>query len=226
MSKNNVLEFLCSVSDAKYKDFSVRLIPNISSESFIGVRTPILRHFAKNMIKSGMANAFIKELPHKYFEENQLHAFILSSLHDFDKVISGTEIFLPFVDNWATCDQMSPCVFKNNLDVLLPYVKKWIKSEKVYTVRFGIKTLMQYWLDDNFDKKYICLVADIKSDEYYVNMMRAWYFATGAAKQFESFLPFFKRGRIDEWTRIHAIQKACESFRVSNKNKKILCSLR
>lgn len=224
MLKNDVLKILYAAADASYKDFSARLIPNVSSELFIGVRTSVLRQLAKNMIKSDVAQNFIKDLPHKYFEENQLHAFILSETRDFDVALRGIEQFLPFVDNWATCDQMSPHIFKKHLDVLLPYVKKWIKSRHVYTVRFGIKLLMQYWLNDNFDEKYIDLVVNIKSDEYYINMMRAWFFATGAAKQFEKFLPWFEH--IDEWTRLRAIQKACESFRVSPENKKILRSLR
>ena len=227
MTQNNdVLKSLYAVQDIAYRDFNSALIPNISPEFFIGVRTPILRNIAKDMVKSGVANDFISNLPHKFFEENQLHAFIVSEIRDFDKAIFETERFLPFINNWATCDQMSPRVFKKNLDALMPRVCVWIKSKDVYAVRFAIKTLMQYWLDDNFDKKYADMVADIKSDEYYVNMMRAWYFATGAAKQFDRILPYLKPGRIDEWTRLRAIQKATESFRVSDKNKQKLRSLR
>lgn len=220
----DVLKMLYAARDTVYRDFNSALIPNIKNDFFIGVRTPVLKKIAKDMIKSGTAADFIAQLPHKYFEENQLHAFIISEIKDFDTAIFETERFLPFVDNWATCDQMSPRVFKKNLSKLLPYVKKWIKSNHVYTVRFGVKTLMQYWLDDNFDEKYANLVANIKSDEYYINMMRAWYFATTAAKQFDRILPYFSR--IDEWTRKRAIQKAIESYRVSEKHKEILRSLR
>lgn len=220
----DVLKMLYAARDTVYRDFNSALIPNIKNDFFIGVRTPVLKKIAKDMIKSGTAADFIAQLPHKYFEENQLHAFIISEIKDFDTAISETERFLPFVDNWATCDQMSPRVFKKNLSKLLPYVKKWIKSNHVYTVRFGVKTLMQYWLDDNFDEQYANLVANIKSDEYYINMMLAWYFATAAAKQFDRILPYFSS--IDEWTRKRAIQKAIESYRVSEKHKEILRSLR
>lgn len=222
MNKNNILDILYANADAVYRDFNSKLIPNISSDLFIGVRTLLLRKLAKDMIKSGVYKDFIADLPHKYFEENQLHAFILSELHDFDFVICETERFLPYINNWATCDQMSPKVFKKNKDTVLKYIYKWIKSKDAYAVRFGVKNLMQYWLDDEFNKKYADMVADIKSDEYYVNMMRAWYFATAIAKQYEHILPYLKAGRIDNWTRLRAIQKAIESFRVSEKHKQEL----
>lgn len=223
---NNVLNLLYAAEDKAYKDFSVRLIPNLSPCVFIGVRTPILRQIACDMVKNNTYKDFISDLPHQYFEENQLHAFIISQIRNFDTALRETECFLPYIDNWATCDQMSPRVFKKQLDILFVHVCNWIKSDDVYTVRFGIKMLMQYWLDDNFDEKYANMVADIKSDEYYINMMRAWYFATGSAKHFDMFLPYFKHGRIDEWTRLRAIQKAVESLRVPIKNKEILKSLR
>ncbi len=224
--KNDIVKSLYALQDAVYGDFSAKLIPNISRDCFIGVRTPQLRKLAKDMVKSGEYKDFISYLPHKYFEENQLHAFIISEIHDFDMAIKETERFLSYVDNWATCDQMSPRVFKKNLGVVEKYVSKWIKSKDVYMVRFGIKTLMQYWLDDNFDIRYADMVANIKSKEYYINMMRAWYFATAAAKQFDAVLPYFRRGKLDEWTRLRAIQKATESFRVSDKHKEILRALR
>ena len=224
--KNDILKSLYAASDTVYRDFNSALIPNISHDLFIGVRTPMLRQIAKNMIKSGEYKDFISNLPHKYFEENQLHAFILSYLHDFNVVINELERFLPYVDNWATCDQLSPVVFKKNKDLVLKYIYKWIKSKHVFTVRFAVKTLMQYWLDDDFDKKYVNLVANIKSDEYYVNMMRAWYFATAAAKQFDNVFYFFENGKIDEWTRRRAIQKALESYRVSDEHKQKLRMLR
>lgn len=223
---NHITESLYTAQDTAYRDFNSKLIPNVSKDLFIGVRTPVLRKIAKDIIKSGDAKSFISILPHKYFEENQLHAFILSQIPDFDFVIKETERFLPYVNNWATCDQMSPRVFKKNLDIVYKYVCKWIKSKDVYTVRFAVKVLMQYWLDDNFDEKYADMVANIKSKEYYINMMRAWYFATAAAKQFDKILPYFKPGRIDEWTRLRAIQKALESYRISDKNKQILRGLR
>ena len=224
--KNDIIKSLYVLQDTVYGNFSAKLIPNISRDCFIGVRTPQLRKLAKDMVKSGEYKDFISSLPHRFFEENQLHAFILSEIPDFNTVIKETEKFLPFVNNWATCDQMSPRVFKKNLKFLEKYVGKWIKSKDIYTVRFAVKTLMQYWLDNNFDIKYADMVAGIKSEEYYINMMRAWYFATAAAKQFDTVSAYFQRGKLDEWTRLRAIQKACESFRVSDKHKEILRALR
>lgn len=224
--QKDMLKTLYALQDAVYGDFSAKLIPNISRDCFIGVRTPQLRKMAKDMVKSGEYKDFISCLPHRFFEENQLHAFIISEMHDFDMAIKETERFLPYVNNWATCDQMSPHVFKKNLGVIEKYVSKWIKSKDVYSVRFGIKTLMQYWLDDEFDIKYADMVAGIKSKEYYINMMRAWFFATAIAKQFDAVLPYFRCGKLDEWTRLRAIQKATESFRVSNEHKEILRVLR
>ena len=218
----SVIDSLYAAQDTAYRDFNSKLIPNLSPDLFIGVRTPVLRKVAKEMIKSGIANAFILNLPHKYFEENQLHAFIISDIQDFDIVIKEIERFLPYVNNWATCDQMSPRAFKKNLNILYKHVCKWINSGNTYSVRFGILCLMRYWLDDNFDIKYADIIADIKSDEYYINMMRAWYFATAGAKHFEKILPYFKSGRIDEWTRKRAIQKAIESYRIMPENKVIL----
>ncbi len=223
MIKNqDILKNLYANADTVYRDFNSKLIPNISSDLFIGVRTPQLRNMAKDLIKSGKSNDFIACLPHHFFEENQLHAFVLSEMADFDTVIREIERFLPYIDNWATCDQLSPKVFKKNKNMLLKYVYKWIKSKHVYTARFGIKMLMQYFLDEDFDIRYADMVADIKSDEYYVNMMRAWYFATASAKQYNSILLYLKPGRIDNWTRLRAIQKSIESYRVSEKHKQEL----
>ena len=219
-TNNDILKTLYALQDAVYRDFNSGLIPNLPRDSFIGVRTPQLRKLAKDITKSGMADEFLAQLPHKYFEENQLHAFILSYMHEFDIVIREIRRFLPYVDNWATCDQLSPMVFKKHKDDLLKYVYKWVKSKHTYTARFGIKMLMQYWLDDDFDEKYVDIVANIKSDDYYVNMMRAWYFATGLAKQYERILPYLHR--LDDWTRKRTIQKSLESYRVSDKHKEEL----
>ena len=224
LTNKNILDSLCKLRDSRYKNFIAKLIPDIPIDSFIGVRTPRLRQLAKDIIKSGIANKFIVVLPHKFFEENQLHAFILSCLSDFEFVIQETDCFLPYVDNWATCDQLSPHVFKKNKDILLKYVLKWVKSKHIYTVRFGIKMLMQYWMGDDFDEKYVKIVVNIKSDEYYVNMMRAWYFATGLAKHYNRILQYLQK--LDDWTRKRAIQKALESFCVSDEHKKELRSLK
>lgn len=224
--KDDVLKSLYAAQDTAYRDFNSKLIPGVSKKFFIGVRTPVLRKLAKEIVKSGTYNDFISCLPHKFFEENQLHAFIISEIKDFDIAIKETERFLPYIDNWATCDQLNPHILKNNPDCLYKHVCKWIKSPDVYSVRFAVKVLMQYWLDDKFDQKYADMVAKIKTDEYYINMMRAWYFATAAAKQYNQILPYFKPGKIDEWTRVRAIQKALESFRVSDTHKKELRALK
>ena len=223
---DNIIKTLYAVADAGYRDFQSALVPTINKKNVIGVRTPILRKMARDMVKSGEYKDFISKLPHKYFEENQLHAFIISEIKDFDIVVNEVSRFLPYIDNWATCDQMSPIVFKKNRNLLLNYINKWINSKDVYAVRFGVLGLMRYFLDEKFDIKYVNIVADINSDEYYINMMRAWYFATAAAKHFEKVLPYFKFGRIDEWTRKHAIQKAVESYRISAKNKETLRKMR
>ena len=212
--------------DDSYKDFNSKLIPNISNNLFIGVRTPDLRKLAKKIIKLNIDDYFISELPHKYFEENQLHAFILSNIPEFDLAIEKIDKFLPYVNNWATCDQMSPKSFTKNTNKLIPFINKWIKSNNPFTVRFGILNLMRYFLDDKFDTKYSNIVAKIKSDEYYVNMMRAWYFATALAKQYDNILPYFKNKKLDTWTHNHAITKACESLRIPEIHKKTLKALK
>ena len=224
MNKTKILDLLYAAADKGYKDFNSSLIPTVDKDCFIGVRTPVLRKIARNIIQSGNADDFIACIPHKFFEENQLHAFIISTFHDFDVAIHAVDKFLPFVDNWATCDQMSPKVFTKNTEKLLPYVKKWIKSKHVYTVRFAVLCLMRCFSDSGFNTKYADMVLNIKSDEYYVNMMRAWYFATAAAKHFKEALLYFKK--LDSWTRARTIQKAIESYRVSPQNKLILKSLK
>lgn len=222
--ENKILKSLYAVADVEYRNFQSALIPTINKKSVIGVRTPILRKMARDMVKSGEYKDFISRLPHKYFEENQLHAFIISLIKDFDIGVYEVSRFLPYIDNWATCDQMSPKVFVKNVDKLLPYIKKWIKSKHVYTVRFGVLCLMRYFLDDKFDVKYLDIVAKIKSNEYYVNMMRAWYFATAVAKHFDDVLPYLQK--LDDWTRGRTIQKALESYRVIDVHKQKLRSLK
>ncbi len=218
--ENKILKSLYAVADVEYRNFQSALIPTINKKSVIGVRTPVLRKMARDMVKSGEYKDFISRLPHKYFEENQLHAFIISLIKDFDIGVYEVSRFLPYIDNWATCDQMSPKVFVKNVDKLLPYIKKWIKSKHVYTVRFGVLCLMRYFVDDKFDVKYLDIVAKIKSNEYYVNMMRAWYFATAVAKHFDVVVPYLQK--LDDWTRGRTIQKALESYRVIDVHKQKL----
>ena len=222
--KNMIVNSLYAAADAVYRDFNSKLIPNIDKGKIIGVRTPVLRAMARDMAKSGVYKDFIHKLPHKYFEENQLHAFIISGFRDFDSAVRAVDEFLVYVDNWATCDQMSPKVFAKNTDKLLPCIKKWLRSKHVYTVRFAVLCLMRYYMNANFDTKYADMVLGIKSDEYYVNMMRAWYFATAAAKHFDLVYPYFER--LDSCTRARAIQKAIESYRVSPEHKVKLSALR
>ncbi|MBQ7275461.1 MAG: DNA alkylation repair protein [Clostridiales bacterium] len=219
-------ERLMELQDTGYRDMQKKIIPTVDPDSIIGVRTPALRALAKEMLKSGDYKSFLNELPHKYFEENQLHAFILSGMKDFDECMDELEKFLPFVDNWATCDQMSPKIFKKHKDELLKHIKVWIKSDKTYTVRFGVGMLMEHFLDDDFDLKYPEMAARIRSDEYYVNMMIAWYFATALAKQYESIIPFIEQKRLAPWTHNKAIQKSVESYRITDEQKAYLKSLK
>ncbi len=216
---------LFSLRDEKFADFNSKLMPDIVRENVIGVRTPALRKYAREL-SDDAAGDFIKRLPHKYFEENQLHAFILSGVCDFDVCIKLVNEFLPYVDNWATCDQLLPRVFAKHTDELLKYIKQWIKSKHTYTVRFGIGQLMRFYLENNFDVSYAEMVAKIKSDEYYVNMMRAWYFATALAKNYDEVLPFVENKVLDNWTHNKTIQKAIESYRISDEQKRVLRKLK
>ena len=217
---------LFELQDEKYRDFQVKLIPTVDPSAVIGVRTPELRKLAKELLKSGDTDSFLDALPHEYFDENQLHAFILSGMKDFTKCMTGVCGFLPFIDNWATCDQLSPKVFRKNKEDLLCHIKKWLKSDKTYTVRFAAGMLMQHYLDDDFDPEFPEMVAAIESDEYYINMMRAWYFATALAKQYDAVLPFIEGKRLDKWTHNKTIQKAVESYRITAEQKDYLKSLR
>ncbi len=217
---------LFQMRDEKYRDFQVKLIPSADPDSVIGVRTPALRAFAKRLGGTEDAQEFLNDLPHAYFDENQLHAFILSGMKDFDVCVGEVGKFLPFVDNWATCDQMSPKIFKKHRTELLPHIRNWISSGKTYTVRFAVGMLMEHFLEEDFDIAYPELVSGIHSEEYYVNMMRAWYFATALAKQYERILPFIEENRLDKWTHNKAIQKSLESYRIGNERKAYLKSLK
>ena len=217
---------LFELQDLKYRDFQAGLIPNIEKNLFIGVRTPELRKLAKEIANDEDTASFLKDVPHKYFDENQLHAFIISLGKNFDETVDAVEAFLPYVDNWATCDQLSPKVFKKHKKELLPYIKKWIKSEKTYTVRFAIGMLMEHYLDEDFDVRYPKMVAGVKSDEYYINMMIAWYFATALAKQYDAIIPFIENECLEAWTHNKAIQKSVESRRISTAQKEYLKTLK
>ena len=222
----SIRETLFSLREEKFAAFQARLIPNVAPERVIGVRTPALRKLAKTLRGSGQAEEFLKALPHEFFEENNLHAFLLCEMKDFEACVQAVEDFLPYVDNWATCDQMSPGVFRKNKQALLPHIRRWIASERCYTRRFGIGMLMSHFLDEDFREEYLSLVSDIRSEEYYVNMMIAWYFATALAKQYEAALPYLENRRLDPWVHNKAIQKALESFRVSDGHKTYLKTLK
>ena len=204
----------------------VKIISTVEPSSIIGVRTPELKAMAKEILKSGDYEDFLNDLPHKYFEENQLHAFILSGMKDAESCFEELEKFLPYVDNWATCDQMSPKVFKKHKDELLKRVKEWIRSDETYTVRFGVGMLMEHFLDDDYDVKYPEMVAKLRSDEYYVNMMIAWYFATALAKQYDTIIPYIEKKKLDKWTHNKAIQKSVESYRITDEQKTYLKTLK
>lgn len=217
---------LFDMRDEKYQQFNSSLIPNVSSKLVIGVRTPELRKYASELARREDIGSFLSALPHEYFEENQLHAFIIEKTKDYDKCLAQVEEFLPFIDNWATCDQCAPKVLLKNPERLIEAVRRWISSDEPYTVRYGIGMLMRAYLDDRFSPEYPKLVAAVESQEYYVNMMRAWYFATALAKQYAAVIGYFEEGRLDEWTNNKSIQKACESYRVSDERKAYLRTLK
>lgn len=224
--QTDIQKQLFSLQDIPYGDFQARLIPNLPRESVIGVRTPELRRLAKKLSGTPEAEAFLKELPHHFFEENQLHAFLLEGVKDYDGCIRLLEAFLPYVDNWATCDQMCPKVLGKHPDRLLEQIRVWLSSSHTYTVRFAIGLLMRYYLDERFAPEYPRLVAAVASEEYYVNMMIAWYFATALAKQYDSILPYLKEQRLGNWIHNKTIQKAVESYRISPEQKEELRALR
>ena len=226
MITEEIREELFRLQDSKYREFQVKLIPTVTPDSVIGVRTPALRKYAKELAKREEIGEFLADVPHQYFDENQLHAFIISQLRDFGRCMEYVRAFLSYVDNWATCDQLSPKVFGKNKGDLLKQIREWIGSGDTYTVRFGIGMLMQYFLDEDFDPEYPELVAQIRSEEYYVNMMKAWYFATALAKQYETVLPFIEERRLDDWTHRKSIQKAVESYRITEEQKKYLKTLK
>ena len=198
----------------------------MDAQKEIGVRTPELRKLAKELAKREDIREFLNDLPHQYFDENQLHAFILSGEKDFEKCMEDLERFLPYVDNWATCDQTSPKVFRKHRKELLDAIRRWIESDHPYTVRFAIKMLMEHFLDEDFDPAYPEMVAEVRSEEYYIRMMIAWYFAPALAKQYEAVLPYLEQKKLDVWTHNKTIQKAVESYRITEEQKIYLKSLK
>ena len=226
MITEEIRQSLFALQDIKYRDFQAKLIPGTDTETMIGVRTPELRKLAKQMLKREEIGEFLQDLPHRYFDENQLHAFILSEMKDYEKCVERVNRFLPYTDNWATCDQMSPKVFRKHRKELQEEIRKWIRSDRTYTIRFGTGMLMEHFLDGDFRPEYLELAASVRSEEYYVNMMTAWFFATALAKQYEAALPFLEEQRLDVWTHNMTIRKAAESFRVAPEHKAYLKTLK
>ncbi len=224
--KTDIIAQLYALQDKEYADFQSRLLPTVQRERVIGVRTPDLRKMARQIGKVPAAREFLQHLPHYYFDENQLHAFILSEEKDFDRCIKELEKFLQYIDNWATCDQLSPRCFKRHTTELLPLIRKWMTSRHTYTIRFGICTLMRYFLDKEFKQEYLEWVVSIKRDEYYIHTMQAWFFATALAKQWDATLPYIKQHRLEKDTHNKTIQKAIESFRITPEQKEFLRTLR
>ena len=222
----SVYERLLAVKDPEYREFQAKLVPNIDPATIIGVRTPDMRNIAKEVAKSPEKETFLKELPHKYYEENLVHFFVIAQIKDFDECVKRVEEFLPYVDCWPVSDQASPKSFKKNHDNLLPYIKKWIVSNHVYTARFGIRMLMNEFLGDEFKDEYAQMVAEKKGEDYYLKMMVAWYFATALAKNYDETVKYIEERRLDEWVHKKAIQKAVESYRVTDEHKEYLKSFR
>ena len=223
---SEITERLFQLQDINYKQFHSKLMPTINPEVIIGVRTPELRKLAKQLKGSPEAELFLQQLPHRYYEENNLHGFLIEFIKEFDDCIAALNRFLPYVDYWATCDMMSPKVLKKDLAKLYEVVKRWVASEETYTIRFGVNVLMKYYLDEAFLPEYSDLVASISSEEYYVKMVVAWYFATALAKQYEAIIPYLEEKKLDIWTHNKTIQKAMESYRITKEQKEYLKTLK
>ena len=220
-----IREHLSNLQDLKYKDFHTKLIPTVNPDTVIGVRTPALKAYAKQL-RGLDVSEFLADLPHKYYDENNLHGLLIMSIKDYDEALAAIKNFLPYVDNWATCDLLRPVSFQKHRTELLEEIKLWLKSEHTYTLRFGIEMLMVHFLDEDFKPEYLEWLAEIRSEEYYVNMMLAWYYATALAKQWEATLPYMENYRLDKWVHNKTIQKAIESFRVTDEHKACLRKLR
>ena len=213
---------LFELQDMAYRDFHSRLMPDIDKETVIGIRVPMLRKYAKSIAGTELSEKFIKELPHCYYEENNLHMMLITGIKDYDRCLTEIERFLPYIDNWATCDFPAPKCFENHKEDLLPVIKRWIASSETYTIRYGIGMLMRLYLDADFDPEYVRIVAEVKSDEYYVNMMIAWYMATALAKQWDAVIPYIEEHRMSDWVHRKTIQKAVESYRITDEQKRYL----
>lgn len=221
-----LIDRLYALQDTKYRDFNSKIVPNVDIDKMIGIRIPELRKIAKEMVKNGEYKLFIVELPHNYYEENILHSCILSLLSDIDEVIEEIDKFLPYIDNWAVDDALSPKVFKKYPDRILDKVKEWTNEKDEYTIRFGVVTLLNFYIKDNFNEEINDLVCSIKSDDYYVNMAIAWYFSYALIFQYDKTISIFEKRLLTPWVHNKSIQKAIESFRISNDVKDYLKTLK
>ena len=228
MSEKTITDGLFALKDENYRRFHAKLIPDIPIDNIIGVRTPVLRKYAKEVAKLPEANIFLGSLPHSYYEENNLHGALLSLLYPKDIIafMEQLERFLPYVDNWATCDMLSPKIFKKHLSYVYERVQKWLQSDAVYTIRFGIVTLLGFYLDDAFEPEMLQLVANVRSEEYYVNMAVAWYFSMALVKQYDATLPYIQNRVLEPWTHNKSIQEAIESRRIPQETKAYLRGLK
>lgn len=217
---------LFEYQDEAYRNFQARLMPTVNPERIIGVRTPVLRKLAKMLAKDPEIDVFLKDLPHRYYDENNLHGLIISECKDYQKAVAYVDALLPYIDNWATCDLLSPKAFRKNRELLPAEINRWLSSGQTYTIRFGIEMLMSHFLDEKFRPEYLEKTAEIRSEEYYVNMMIAWYFATALAKQWERTVPYLEQFRLERWTHNKTIQKAVESDRISDEQKTYLRTLK
>ena len=217
---------LFALQDKTYREFHSKLMPDTDKEAVIGIRTPVLRKFAKAFAKKAEAREFLQQLPHLYYEENNLHMMLITAEKDYEKCLAEMERFVPYIDNWATCDMPAPKCFARHKQELLPKVKEWIRSEETYTIRYGIDLLMALYLDEDFKPEYLELAASVTSEEYYVKMVIAWYFATALAKQWDAAIPYIEQRRLSEWVHRKTIQKAVESFRITKEQKDYLRTLK
>ena len=223
--EQEVREHLFALQDAQYKAFHSRLMPTVDPDAIIGVRTPLLRQYAAELAKLADAEAFLRAVPHRYYEENNLHGMLIERMRDYRQTVHELDAFLPYVDNWATCDLMSPKAFAKNKSLLIEDIRRWIGSDRVYTVRFAVGMLLKHYLDEDFLPEYLEMAASVSTQEYYVSMMVAWYFATALAKQYDAALPYLLQNRLDEQTHNRTVRKAIESYRISQEQKQELKKL-
>lgn len=222
----NIQKELFKLQNKKYAEFQAKLTPTVAREKFIGVRVPDVRKLAKAIYKDGAYEDFLKQLPHEYYDEDMLHGLILSEIKGYEVCVAAVDEFLPYVNNWAVCDIMSPKVFRKHKTELIEKIKEWAASKETYTCRFGMEMLMSHFLDEDFKAEYLKIPASVRSEEYYVNMMTAWFFATALAKQWDATIPYIENNKLDVWTHNKTIQKARESYRITDEQKEYLKGLK